>query len=165
MVDATVVGVVAVLVLVSGFVVLRRRRRYRYRHKYLAPATPAPPSGECWTPPDRVGDPLKGVYSPDRLRILSSCQVASGKVLEVRHEPDGDVHIRLSPDQLYSALPVQGQDFIICEIIPTDQVGGSSGLNVAEPQAGDHVTVNGPWCFDRIHGWNEIHPVWKLVVG
>ena len=35
--------------------------------------------------------------------------------------------------------------------------------NVGTARAGTHVTVTGPYVFDRGHGWMEIHPVWKIT--
>lgn len=122
------------------------------------PPAPAPGPGSCVPPPDRQGDVLKGVYNPGRLQILADCSVAEGLVEEVSHEQDGDIHIRLKPDPEFMSLAKQGQDFIICEIVPADQAA------VQEPQVGQHIHLEGPWCYDKNHDWQEIHPVWKLVI-
>src|SRR5207302_3722844 len=31
------------------------------------------------------------------------------------------------------------------------------------PPIGSHVSVTGPYVLDQLHGWMEIHPVWRIV--
>ena len=50
----------------------------------------------------RGGNPLAGVYHPQRLRVKSRCRVAIGTVDKVKFEVfDGDVHVDLRPDPGY----------------------------------------------------------------
>ena len=73
-----------------------------------------------------------------------------GRVTLVRHEPDGDWHIRIS----------DGQRFIIAEIIPTFV------HLLMPPRVGQCVRVRGIRRFDNEarHGWAECHPVEFLEV-
>jgi hypothetical protein len=71
----------------------------------------------------------------------------TGKVVLVKHEADGDLHIRLS----------DGSQFIVAECIPK--------LPCQEPKRGQTVTVQGIYRRDQKHGnWAEVHPVESLEV-
>jgi hypothetical protein len=133
-----------------------------YRRRWLHPAAHEPPSvpppETCTVPPDRVGDVLKGVYHPSRLKLLAKCAVAQGVVTSITHEPDGDYHIKLKLDTPYLPLLYKGQSELVVEVIPADQ----GTVKIPETQV--HVHVEGPWVYDRIHNWQEIHPVWKLEI-
>jgi hypothetical protein len=47
---------------------------------------------------------------------------------------------------------------LVIEIIPKDQ---SSNL-VQIPKNGDRIEAYGVWVTDNPHGWNELHPTWKI---
>jgi hypothetical protein len=113
----------------------------------------------CSIPNNRRQDVLTGVYHPTRLKVLGKCQVAQGIVTLVRHESDKDWHIDLKVDSQYTKLLCRNQKYLVTEIIPLDQP------NVKTPTVGQYITVYGVWCFDTVHGWNEIHSVWKIIVG
>lgn len=68
----------------------------------------------------------------------------SGKVVLVRHEQDGDLHIRLT----------DGSNFVVAECVPE--------LPCKAPKLGDAVTVQGISRFDGEHKWYEVHPVENL---
>ena len=119
----------------------------------------APPSPYC-----RGGNPLAGVYHPQRLVVKSRCRVAIGTIHEVKFEEyDGDVHIDLRLDPAYEKLLADGNDRVggnlIVEIIPQDRG------RVEVPAVGERVEVVGPWVDDTQHGWNEIHPAWWISAG
>src|SRR4051794_17484173 len=96
----------------------------------------------------RGGDPLDGVYHPDRLHVRRHCAVVTGTVESVRMEAyDGDVHIWLrTPD---------GR--LVVEIIPQDRA------LVGVPETAAEVTVVGPLVDDLQHGWREVHPAWLVT--
>ena len=119
----------------------------------------APPSPYC-----RGGNPLAGVYHPQRLVVKSRCRVAIGTVHEVKFEEyDGDVHIDLRPDQPYENLLSDGNGRVggnlIVEIIPQDR------SRVDVPPVGARIEVVGPWVDDTEHGWSELHPAWWISAG
>jgi hypothetical protein len=119
----------------------------------------APPSPYC-----RSGDPLAGVYHPQRLDVKSRCRVATGTVTRVEFEAyDGDVHIDLALDDADLDLLSSGNDRVgyelVVEIIPQDR------SVVAVPEVGMRITVVGPWVEDTTHGWSEIHPAWWVSSG
>jgi hypothetical protein len=119
----------------------------------------APPSPYC-----RGGNPLAGVYHPQRLVVKSRCRVAIGTVHEVKFEQyDGDVHIDLRLDPPYEKLLGDGNERVggnlIVEIIPQDR------SRVDIPPVGARVEVVGPWVDDTEHGWNELHPAWWISAG
>src|SRR5467141_1931960 len=82
----------------------------------------APPS----SPYCRTGNPLEGVYNPNRFRVLSSCQVASGVVKSVTLQYDGDQRIDVLRDAQYTKLLGAGNvnheaGMLVLELIPQDQ--------------------------------------------
>jgi len=120
----------------------------------LPPATLIPQSG-CRS------RPLAGVYYPWRLRVIAPCVTVSGTVEYVKVEPDHDWHVNLRLDPSEPRLTnwanraYKGGDLVL-EVVPMDQG------RIHAPSIGDHITVTGAYVLDRIHGWREIHPVWKL---
>jgi ABC-type transporter Mla subunit MlaD len=112
----------------------------------------------------RGGNPVAGVYHPQRLRVKSHCRVAVGTVAKVKFEEyDGDVHVDLRLDPGYEKLLSDGNSRIggdlVVEIVPQDR------SRVAVPQEGARIEVVGPWVDDTQHGWNEIHPAWWVSAG
>lgn len=65
----------------------------------------------------------------------------TGRVTLVRHEQDGDTHIKL----------VGLRGFVVCECIPA--------LPCRLPRVGERITVRGISRRDLAHGWQEVHPV------
>ena len=135
--------------------------------------TPSSQTAGC-----RPGPPEAGVWSPDRLKILKACQHATGVVLDVESEPDGDHHIWFAVVNGYEQLlndknRFQGRPALLAEIVPECPLSTNppDPNTAAEcppsklpiPAAGDHIAVDGPWVFDVNHGWNEIHPVDSIV--
>ena len=118
-----------------------------------------PPSPYC-----RGGNPLAGVYHPQRLNVKSRCRTAVGTVARVVFEEyDGDVHVSLRLDPGYEELLGDGNSrvggYLVVELIPQDRA------RVAVPAEGARVQVVGPWVEDTQHGWNEIHPAWWVSAG
>lgn len=70
----------------------------------------------------------------------------TGRVVLVKHEADGDTHLRLRDDSLR---------FIVAECIPA--------LRCPVPAIGNVVTVQGISRYDGEHHWWEVHPVENLV--
>jgi hypothetical protein len=96
----------------------------------------------------RSGNPLAGVYHPQRLHVRSHCRLVTGVVQQVRFEDyDGDVHIWLQTDD----------ERLVAEIIPQDRA------LVGVPDEGARVTVVGPYVDDLQHDWREIHPTWLVT--
>jgi hypothetical protein len=103
------------------------------------------------------GDPLRGIYSPSRLKVLGTCRWFKGTVTEVDQRSDGDQHVLLRPDPGYTQLlDVQNVNAggMVIEIVP--------GQRLPVPSVGEHLAVFGTWILDSHNGWNEIHPVWAL---
>ena len=131
------------------------------------PAAGTSASGGC-----RAGDPLAGVYHPQRLQVLAACAQVTGTIGSEKPETDGDLHVRvrLDPGQeryLNSFNDRDQQGDLVVELICVGQVTqadavsacAANSLHVAAPPTGTHVRVTGPWVTDLHHGWNEIHPV------
>lgn len=123
-------------------------------------AAPAPGTSVAPAAPALCNGPaLAGVYHPQRLEIVNACAYVTGTIARRRVEADGDVHLYLAPDALFSGT-VNGDNphgDLIVEIIPADQGA------VAVPRLGEHVLVIGPYAYDKSHGWLEIHPARYLV--
>ncbi len=138
-------------------------------------ASPSPQaSGTC-----RTGPPEAGVWQPDRLRVLNSCQHATGVVVQVIKEVDGDHHIWFHVDAAFEALlnsenHFEGKPALVAEITPDCPPGTNPpNANVAAacpatdlpiPGPGDRIDIYGPWVLDLNHGWNEIHPVDSITI-
>ena len=92
------------------------------------------------------------VYWSETLSALSSGAnkhthvKVTAKVTLVKHEQDGDLHIRLGT-----------KPFIVAECIPK--------LPCMEPKLGEVITVWGIYRQDYDHKWFEVHPVERLEVG
>jgi hypothetical protein len=138
------------------------------------PATATTTSSGC-----RAGTPEAGVWNPDRLRVLNPCQHATGVVVQVIKEPDGDHHLWFRADPAYESLlnaenHFQGKPTMLAEITPdcpleTNLPDANSATrcpasNLPIPGPGDRIDVFGPWVMDLDHGWNEIHPVDSIVI-
>ena len=120
----------------------------------LPPSATVPQSG-CRS------KPLAGVYDPWRLHVIAPCLTVSGTVTYVKVEPDHDWHVNLKLDPGEPRLTnwanrlKKGGDLVL-EVIPMDQP------RIGTPKLGEHITVTGAYVLDMIHGWREIHPVWRL---
>ena len=114
----------------------------------------------------RKGDVLRGVYDPERLNILSSCEEAIGIVDDSERASDEDYKLYLDVEDGYKTLLNKENDektngLLVVEIIPKDQ--DSSLIQI--PEEGDRIRVVGAWVTDEgAGGWNEIHPAWKVEV-
>jgi hypothetical protein len=47
---------------------------------------------------------------------------------------------------------------------PADAACGTFNSSVYLPNVGEYVEITGPYRYDIVHCWNEIHPVSKMVV-
>jgi hypothetical protein len=107
-----------------------------------------------------TGRVLRGVYHPSRLRVLDPCRHASGRVAEVRHEPDGDLHINVALDRQYRRLLAPGNSAqhgnLVVEFMARD------GGHLPAPHVRDRIALTGAWVDDTLHSWNEFHPVWAV---
>jgi hypothetical protein len=142
----------------------------------------------------KPGPPLAGVYLPFRLHVKNGCVTVSGTVDCVRHEDDGDVHVRLRVDRAYRRLLTPANAFqqcaghagphLVVEIIPqkghlpfvTNSASLGGFVTPVAPDVGDHVTVTGPYVWDtnalhdliypgkNAENWAEIHPAWNVTV-
>lgn len=111
------------------------------------------------------------VYHPRRLQVIAQCLAATGTVMHVRSEPDGDLHVRLALDpgqddllndenrsQQHGDLVVE----VICEhnITQQDAINSCSGWDQRfDLRHGERVRIVGSYVIDRDHGWAELHPV------
>ena len=119
------------------------------------------------------------MWRPDRLRVLNPCQHASGVVVQVIREPDGDHHVWFRVDPGYELLlnsenHFQGKPAMLAEITPDCPPSANppdanaaaacppTGLDIPGP--GDRIDIYGPWVLDLDHRWNEIHPVDSIVI-
>ena len=121
-----------------------------------APRTSATAAGR----PCPNGDPLAGVYHPDRLDVLRTCIRYAGTIRNLKHESDGDYHLYVIPDPgMEQFLDDRSREFgdLVVELLP--------GQPLPVPDAGEHVVFFGTWAYDTDHDWNELHPVWAERIG
>lgn len=145
--------------------------------------------GQC-----KPGPPLAGVYLPFRLHVKNGCTTVSGTIDCLRHEDDGDIHIRLRVDPAYRHLLTPANAFqqcpghsgphLVVEIIPqhghlpfiTNSATLGGFVTPAAPAVGQHISVTGPYVWDtnalhdliypgkNVANWAEIHPAWNITV-
>lgn len=133
----------------------RRRhgtRHHRPRHHVSSSRTAGCPS---------AGETLEGVYHPSRLVILDSCRRVTGKVVSVRDEDDGDLHVNVELEPRFQALLSRGNyeeqhGALVVEFMARD------GGHLPRPSAGQRIELSGAWVGDSQHSWNELHPVWSV---
>ena len=86
------------------------------------------------------GDPLAGVYHPDRLDVLGTCVRYVGTIRNLKHESDGDYHLYVIPDRgMERFLDDRSRDFgdLIVELLP--------GQPLPLPEPGQRVVFFGSW--------------------
>jgi hypothetical protein len=115
----------------------------------------------------RQGNVLDGVDRQARFKVLSTCETVVGIVhdMSTAKEDDGDYQFNLEVDSQYKKLlnnanNNQVNGMLVIEIINKDQ---NSSL-VQVPKDGDKIEAIGAWVTDIPHGWNEIHPTWKVSI-
>jgi hypothetical protein len=138
----------------------KKKHHKKKHHKKQHHPPPVSTIGVC-PPPTKT---LAGVYHPDRLVVLNPCQKASGVIHDVRDEEDGDLHILVRLDRQYRRLinaenVSQQHGWLVVEFMARD------AGHLPEPASGARITIWGAWVLDTDHGWREIHPVFKLVMG
>ena len=113
----------------------------------------------------RQGNVLDGVDRQARFTVLSTCKKVLGVVHDMKQtkEDDGDYQFNIAVNGTYKRFlndqnNKQVNGMLVVEIIPKDQ--GSVSVNI--PKNGDLIEVYGSWVTDNPHGWNEIHPAWKI---
>ena len=144
-----------------GVLVVGTRLRYRGKAPVSLPA------GNCdaslWS----------HVYLPERLRVIEACAAVDGRVVSVRRESEGDVHIAVDPDDkgvLNLVNFLHGHGNLVTEVIcgtvldhgyaKTACTGFRQQVTI--PTVGDRVRVIGTYVTDSESGWNEIHPVTRI---
>jgi hypothetical protein len=115
------------------------------------------------------------VYNPQRLLVRHPCVRATGTIVLLRPEKDGDIHIQIRMDPPYQNLVAPGnskqdgnlvvEPICMHAVTQPDAVAACSGFSfpVTIFPKGTHVAIRGPLVFDRQHGWSEIHPLEKMV--
>jgi hypothetical protein len=115
------------------------------------------------------------VYNPNRLAVHHPCVRATGTIVLLRPEPDGDIHIQIRMDPPYQNLVAPGnskqdgnlvvEPICMHSVTQPDAVAACAGFSYSITlfPKGTHVAIRGPLVFDRQHGWSEIHPLEKMV--
>jgi hypothetical protein len=116
----------------------------------------------------RQGNVLDGVDRQARFTVLSTCEKVIGIVhgMTGAKQDDGDYQFDLVVQEPYKQLLNQVNNnqvggMLVIEIIPRDQ---NNNPSVQIPKNGDRVEAYGPWVTDNPHGWNELHPAWKIKI-
>jgi hypothetical protein len=119
----------------------------------------------------------KHVYNPTRLKVINKCVTVTGVITESHVEADGDQHLLLKPDGGHENLLTRKNlknkkgnlviEAVCINNITEKKVGGAcKGYinHITIPSVGAHVKVSGSLVLDTHNGWNEIHPVSKIVI-
>lgn len=106
---------------------------------------------------------LDGVYHPERLTVRGRCRRASGRVVRLRGEDDGDLHFDVALEPRFRKLLIRGNfqqqgGALVVEFTPRDHG------HLPAPRVGDRVSLIGAWVDDTQHEWSEFHPVWAVSV-
>jgi hypothetical protein len=118
----------------------------------------------------------KHVYNPARLKVINNCITVMGVITESYAETDGDQHMLLKPDSglenLLNKKNIKSKkgnlviEAVCINNITEKKVGDAcKGYinHITIPSVGAHVKVSGSLVLDTHNGWNEIHPVSKIV--
>ena len=115
----------------------------------------------------RQGNVLDGVIRQARFTVISTCEKVVGVVHDMTgtKQSDGDYQFNLILQGPYKRLLNQVNNnqvngMLVIEIIPQDQ----NSKFVQIPKNGDRIVAYGAWVTDNPHGWNELHPAWKVKV-
>lgn len=118
------------------------------------PPTTTTPASNCPT----AAHVLDGVYHPNRLQVIDPCYTLQVTVKGYRHETDGDIHIyTTTTDPSFKYKPGAGGYFIV-------EFTARDAGHFAVPVVGQTITVTGSLNLDTDHGWNELHPVFQVVL-
>jgi hypothetical protein len=134
--------------------------------KYFGPQTVLQTSSDkvnC-----RQGNVLDGVDRQARFIVLSTCEKVIGIVhgMTSTKQDDGDYQFNLDVREPYKRLLNQENSnqvngMLVIEIVPKDQ---NNNPSVQIPKNGDIIQTYDAWVTDTPHGWNELHPVWKIKI-
>jgi hypothetical protein len=136
---------------------------------------PSPPQAASVCDENALRTLWSHVYNPQRLVVRHPCVRATGTIVLLRPEADGDIHIQVRMDPPYQNLVAPGnsrqdgnlvvEPICMHTVTQADAVASCSGFSfpVTIYPKGTHVALRGPLVFDRQHGWSEIHPLEKMV--
>jgi len=116
---------------------------------------------------------IEHTYNWHNLNLKLRCVTMTGTVqliLPPAQTGDGDAHIYILPDAGYDSLVYSPTTFPTWLNVEETCVGTPLDTTVDPycngwpnplylPNVGERVRCTGPWVFDPVHGWNEIHPV------
>ena len=117
--------------------------------------------------------PTDKVWASERLKVLSKRVTIKCFITNVSSELDGDYHILVAlPDSSKYLLNDENTSYqngyLVTEIVKAHKtilnIFSKTDNKLPIPQAGDSVIITGPWVLDRIHGWNEIHPIDSITI-
>jgi hypothetical protein len=119
----------------------------------------------------------KHVYNPSRLKVINKCIAVTGVITESHAETDGDQHLLLKLDSgqenLLKRKNIKSKkgnlviEAVCINNITEKKVGDAcKGYvnHITIPSVGAHVKVSGSLVLDSHNGWNEIHPISKIVI-
>jgi hypothetical protein len=142
-----------------------------------SPSSASPPSSSAPTSSEQCDQSLwNHVYHPSRLQVVTPCKSVLGVIESKRVEKDGDYHIRVKLDPLFSNLinsaNIKNQfGYLVVEPICVNKVTQADAIsacqnfhqNISIPPIGSHVNITGSYVLDKEHGnWAEIHPVTSI---
>lgn len=111
----------------------------------------------------RTGDPLAGVYDPERLKVMAPCMTVNGTLGQSIRGDDDELEVDFVPDSAYANLIDADSEY---NGVPLKKLVVRDDLDdqpMALPSPGSHVAVTGPFVRDAPHAWNEIHPAWSIT--
>lgn len=111
------------------------------------------------------------VHTPYRLQVLQDTMKLTGYIKSIESCYDGDIHIRMKINQLNLLVKrnfTKQDSCMVLEIVCAEYSPFVACMNYSNsikiPTQGDSITVTGRFVFDKLHRWNELHPVYDIKI-
>lgn len=115
------------------------------------------------------------VFLPARLHVVNQCMTVTGILKGINPQQDGDIHIRVLPDDhsLVNQINIKQENGeliteAICQSTPLESRVGNACDNFNHaplklPPIDSRVAVTGSYVLDTAKGWMEIHPITSII--
>jgi hypothetical protein len=109
------------------------------------------------------------VHNSYRLETLQDTMQLIGEIHSIESCFDGDIHIRMKISELHLLHKrnfTKQDSCMVLEIVCVESAPIPACVSyknqIQIPKVGDSIAVTGRFVFDKIHRWNELHPVYEI---